>query len=92
MCNFQCRDILLSWIIVEQEPTVLAVSARSRLFELFSLAFHISFLSKTETYTGKRAVKQISKQNKQTKNKFLTTISHSYIWPRGYIFFHAQLS
>ena len=41
--EFQCRGILLIWIIVGQEPTVLAVSAVRGCLDNFSLDL-VSFL------------------------------------------------
>ena len=40
--NFQCRGVLLSWIIVGQGPTVLADAAGDGGLDIFS---HQSFLS-----------------------------------------------
>ena len=33
--NFQCRDVLLIWIIVRQGPTALAVGADGRCLDIF---------------------------------------------------------
>ena len=43
LCNFQCRGVLLIWIIVGQGPTVLAVSAGGSRLGIFSLVYHFSF-------------------------------------------------
>ena len=43
--NFQCRGVLLIWIIVGQGPTVLAVGAGGGCLVIFSLVYHFSFLS-----------------------------------------------
>ena len=43
--NFQCRGVLLILIIVGQGPTVLAVGAGGGCLDIFSLAYHFSFLS-----------------------------------------------
>ena len=41
LVNFQCQDILLIWIIVGQEPTVLAVGAGGGCLDFFLyLSFH----------------------------------------------------
>ena len=40
--NFQCRDVLLIWIIVGQGPVALAVGAGGGCLDIFS---HLSFLS-----------------------------------------------
>ena len=47
MCwvNFQCRGVLLIWIIVRQGPIVLAVGAGRGYLDIFSLIYHFSFLS-----------------------------------------------
>ena len=37
--NFQCRGVLLIWIIVGQGPTVLAVGAGGDGLDFFSLVF-----------------------------------------------------
>ena len=36
--NFQCRGVLLIWIMVGQGPTVLAVGAGGDCLDIFSLA------------------------------------------------------
>ena len=42
--NFQCRGVLLIWISVGQEPTVLAVDAGGGVWTFFSLVyFSLSF-------------------------------------------------
>ena len=43
--NIQCRGILLIWIIVGQEPTVLTVTAGEDGLDVSSLTYHFSFLS-----------------------------------------------
>ena len=43
--NFQCWGVLLIWIIVGQEPIVLAVGAGGVCLDIFSLINHFSFLS-----------------------------------------------
>ena len=43
--NFQCRGVLLIWIIVGQGPTALAVGAGGVCLDIFSLVYHFSFLS-----------------------------------------------
>ena len=43
--NFQCRGVLLIWIIVEQGPTALAVDAGGGCLDIFSRVYHFSFLS-----------------------------------------------
>ena len=43
--NFQCRGVLLIWIIVGQGPIALAVGAGGGCLDIFSLIYHFSFLS-----------------------------------------------
>ena len=43
--NFQCRGVLLIWIIVGQGPIALAVCAGGGCLDIFSLIYHFSFLS-----------------------------------------------
>ena len=43
--NFQCRGVLLIWIIVGQGPTALAVGANGGCLDILSLVYHFSFLS-----------------------------------------------
>ena len=41
--NFQCRGVLLIWIIVGQRPTALAVVADGGCTDIFSLVYLFSF-------------------------------------------------
>ena len=43
--NFQCRGVLLIWIIVGQGPTALAVGASGGCLDIFSAVYHFSPLS-----------------------------------------------
>ena len=43
--NFQCRDVLLVWIIVWQGPTAIAVGAGGGYSDIFSPVCHSSLLS-----------------------------------------------
>ena len=43
--NFQCRGVLLIWIIVGQGPIALAIGAGGGCMDIFSLIYHFSFLS-----------------------------------------------
>ena len=43
--NFQCRAVLLIWIIVGQGPIALAKGAGGGCLDIFSLNYHFSFLS-----------------------------------------------
>ena len=42
--NFQCRGVLLIWVIVGQGPTALAVGADGGCSDIFSLVYIFSFL------------------------------------------------
>ena len=43
--NFQCRGVLLFWILVGQGPTALAVGAGGGCLDIFSLVYHITSFS-----------------------------------------------
>ena len=43
--NFQCRGVLLIWIIVGQGPIALVVGAGGGCLDIFSLVYLFSFLS-----------------------------------------------
>ena len=49
LVNFQCRGVLLSWIIVGQRPTALAVGAGGSCLTFFS---HLSFPSSLSLSLG----------------------------------------
>ena len=58
--NFQCRGVLLIWIIVGQGPIALAVGAVWGCLDILSLIYHFSFLSPSLWETARysqRAVK-----------------------------------
>ena len=55
--NFQCRGVLLIWIIVGQGPPVLAVGAGGGCLDIFSLAYHFSFLSPSLWETARYRLK-----------------------------------
>ena len=46
MCwvNFQCRGVLLIWMIVGQGPIALAVGAGGGSLDIFSHIYHFSFV------------------------------------------------
>ena len=46
--NFQCRSVLLIWIIVGQGPNALAVGAGGGCLDVFSLFYLFSFLSASQ--------------------------------------------
>ena len=43
--NFQCRGVLLIWIIVRQGPIALAVGAGGGCLDIFKFVYFFSFLS-----------------------------------------------
>ena len=43
--TFQCRGVLLIWVIVEQGPIALAIGAGGGCLDIFSLIYLFSFLS-----------------------------------------------
>ena len=72
--NFQCRGVLLIWIIVGQGPTVLAVGAGGGCLDIFSLAHQFSFLSPSLWETARYRLKYCLKgplSPKQPTNQFL---------------------
>ena len=50
--KFQCRGVLLIWIIVGQGPIALAVGAGGGVWTFFSLIYHFSFLSFSQRAFG----------------------------------------
>ena len=60
--NFQCRGILLIWIIVGKGPTALAVIAGGSCLDYFSLLCHFSFsfpLPGTQLYIDRNTVSKV---------------------------------
>ena len=59
MCwvNFQCRGVLLIWIIVGQGPIALAIGAGGGCLDIFSLIYHFSFLSPSLWETARYRLK-----------------------------------
>ena len=55
--NFQCRGVLLIWIIVGQGPIALAVGAGGGCLDIFSLVYHFSFLSPSLWETARYRLK-----------------------------------
>ena len=55
--NFQCRGVLLVWVRVGQGPTGLAVGAGGGCLDIFSLAYHLSFLSPSLWETARYRLK-----------------------------------
>ena len=55
--NFQCRGVLLIWIIVGQGPIALAIGAGGGCLDIFSLNYHFSFLSPSLWETARYRLK-----------------------------------
>ena len=55
--NFQCRGVLLIWIIVGQGPIALVVGAGGGCLDIFSLIYHSSFLSPSLWETARYRLK-----------------------------------
>ena len=55
--NFQCRGVLLIWIIVGHGPTVLTVGAGGGGLNIFSLVYHFSILSPSLWETARYRLK-----------------------------------
>ena len=55
--NFQCRGVLLIWIIVGQGPIALAAGAGGGCLDIFSLTYHFSFLSPSLWETARYRLK-----------------------------------
>ena len=55
--NFQCRGVLLVWMIVGQGPIALAVGASRGCLDIFSLIYLFSFLSPSLWETARYRLK-----------------------------------
>ena len=55
--NFQCRGVLLVWMIVGQGPIALAVGAGGGCLDIFSLIYLFSFLSPSLWETARYRLK-----------------------------------
>ena len=55
--NFQCRGVLLIWIIVGQGLTVIAVGAGGGCLDIFSLVYRFSLLSPSLWETARYRLK-----------------------------------
>ena len=55
--NFQCRGVLLTWITVGKGPIVLAVGAGGGCLDIFSLIYHVTFLSPSLWETARSRLK-----------------------------------
>ena len=55
--NFQCRGVLLIWIIVGQGPIALAVGAGGGCLDIFCLIYHFHFLTPSLWETARYRLK-----------------------------------
>ena len=55
--KFQCRGVLLIWIIVGQGPNALAIGAGGGCLDIFYLNYHFSFLSPSLWETARYSLK-----------------------------------
>ena len=97
--NFQCRGVLLIWIIVGQGPIVLAIGAGGGCLDIFSLNYLFSFLSPSLWETARYRLKYCLKgpfNPEQPTNQSLTLATvcradnlyrtgKSFIGPAGWI-------
>ena len=89
--NFQCRGVLLIWIIVGQGPIVLAVGAGGGCLDIFSLICHFSILSpslwETARYRLKYCLKGPLSQKQPTNLNVCTAIKMRKV---GYVVKYAD--
>ena len=84
--KFQCRGVLLIWIIVGQGPTALAVGAGGGCLDIFSLLYRFSFLSPSLWETARYRLKYCLKgalSPKQPTNYIPVCMLSRYITPCG---------
>ena len=82
--NFQCRGVLLIWIIVGQGPIALAVGAGGGCLDIFSLIYHFSFLSLSLWETARYRLKYCLKgplSPKQPTNLPTLAPPRLKLWP-----------
>ena len=68
--NFQCRGVLLIWIIVGQGPTALVVGAGWGCLDIFSLVYQFSFLSSSLRETPRYRLEYLNPNPKQPTNLY----------------------
>ena len=76
--NFQCRGVLLVWMIVGQGPIALAVGAGGGCLDIFSLIYLFSFLSPSLWETARYRLKYCLKgplNPKQSINQSILPLS-----------------
>ena len=78
--NFQCRGVLLIWIIVGLGPTALAVGAGGGCLDVFSLIYHFSFLSPSLWETARYRLKYCLKGSLSPK----TTNQPTFVSPSAF--------
>ena len=76
--NFQFRGVLLTWIIVGQGPTVLAVGAGGDCLDIFSLVYQFSLLSPSLWETARCRLKYCLKGPLSPKQPTSFLISMPY--------------
>ena len=75
--NFQCRGVLLIWIIVGQGSIAFAVRAGGGCLDIFSLIYHFSFLSPSLWETARYRLKYCLKGPLSPKNQ---PTNHPSLW------------
>ena len=80
--NFQCRGVLLIWIIVGQGPIALAVGAGGGCLDIFSLIYHFSFLSPSLWETARYRLKYCLKGPLSPKQPTTSHSFHRYLFLR----------
>ena len=79
--NFQCRGVLLVWMIVGQGPIALAVGAGGGCLDIFSLVYLFSFFSPSLWETARYRLKDCLKGPLNPKQP--TKFSHEMSWMRS---------
>ena len=76
--NFQCRGVLLIWILVGQGPTALAEGAGGGCWDILSLIYHFYLLSPSLWETARYRLKYCLKgplNPKQPTNQMFSEIN-----------------
>ena len=77
--NFQCQDVLVTWILVGQGPPALAVGADGGCLDFFFLVYRFSFLCpsvwETAGYILKHCLKGPLSPKQPTLRKVLNLLS-----------------
>ena len=87
--NFQCRGVLLVWMIVGQGPTALAVGAGGGGLDIFSLSYLFSILFPSLWETARYRLKYCLKgplNPKQPTNQPTQSISSEAIRPTASVY------